>query len=311
MTANIPKIKSTQQVKMPLEDVSGVLLFNKPFGLSSNTALQRVRHLLRAKKAGHTGTLDPHATGLLPICFGESTKFSQWILDAPKGYIATLKLGFVSDTLDGEGEITQQGKAPSDLPFIEQVLSSFLGSSEQIPPMHAAIKHQGKPLYSYARSGQTVERTARRIEITSCRLLSVDEDVLRIECLVSKGTYIRVLASEIGEKLGCGAYLMALERVSTGPYHLDEAVDLESLIGLTEQQRRERLLPVDTLLSGVPSLIVDEHTAQNILCGRVTTNNSLSSNPGIYRVYSNQNRFLGLCEISLEHKLRAIRLMAT
>ncbi len=309
MTANTPKT-NLAQVKIPLEEVSGVLLLNKPFGLSSNTALQRARHLLRAKKAGHTGTLDPHATSLLPLCFGEATKFSQWILDAPKGYIATLKLGYVSDTLDGEGTITKHSDRTVNLAQVETVLNAMIGIQQQIPPMHAAIKIQGKPLYSYARSGQTVERQPRTIEVLSCRVISLVNDVLTIECLVSKGTYIRVLASDIGEQLGCGAYLTALERISTGPYQLHNAVELAALIDMSEEKRRECLLPTDSLLSGVPSLYLDSTHAEDVQCGRITT---LPENKplGLYKVYNSLNRFLGLCELFTDNKLRPIRLMST
>ncbi|KRH78099.1 tRNA pseudouridine synthase B [Ferrovum sp. JA12] len=312
MTVNTPKTNSTPHIKAPLEEVSGVLLFNKPFGLSSNTALQRARHLLRAKKAGHTGTLDPHATGLLPLCLGEATKFSQWILDAPKGYIATIKLGYVSDTLDGEGHIVQQAAPPSDRELIDRVLLTFVGPQQQTPPMHAAIKLHGKPLYSYARSGQTVHREARNIEIFSCTILSLVEEVLTIECLVSKGTYIRVLASDIGMKLGCGGYLMALERVSTGPYSLDNSIGLEDLMELDEVQRRACLLPVDSLLSGLPSLVVEDKMAQDITHGRsARLAQSTGGSAGLYRIYTTLNQFLGLCELTQEHVLRPIRLMAT
>ncbi|KXW55193.1 tRNA pseudouridine(55) synthase TruB [Ferrovum sp. PN-J185] len=309
MTVNIPKTNAVQ-FKAPFEEVSGVLLLNKPFGLTSNTALQRARHLLRAKKAGHTGTLDPHATGLLPLCFGEATKFSQWILDAPKGYIATLKLGYVSDTLDGEGVISKYSDVNIDLSQVEGVLNAMIGVQHQTPPMHAAIKVQGKPLYSYARSGQTIERQPRVIDILRCRLISLDTDLLTIECLVSKGTYIRVMASDIGEKLGCGAYLTALQRVSTGPYQLHDAVELSDLMAMSETKRRECLLPSDSLLSGVSSLHLDSVHAEDMKCGRIITLSEYKP-LGLYKVYDPLNCFLGLCELFTENKLRPIRLMAT
>ncbi|MGI4982421.1 MAG: tRNA pseudouridine(55) synthase TruB [Janthinobacterium lividum] len=227
----------------PRRVLDGVLLLDKPVGLSSHDALLRVKGMLRAKKAGHTGTLDPLASGLLPLCFGEATKFSQDLLDADKYYEATMRLGERSDTGDAEGAIVETRPVTCDLAAVDAVIARFRGEIEQVPPMYSAIKRDGKPLYEYARAGQTVERAARPVTIHALERLSdatelaaTQEVRVRVHC--SKGTYIRTLAEDIGEALGCGAHLRALRRTRVGALTLDQAVTLQTLQDRLEGEGR-------------------------------------------------------------------------
>src|SRR4051812_47701901 len=207
---------------MPARDVDGVLLLDKPSGISSNAALQSARRLFAARRAGHTGTLDPMATGLLVLCFGEATKFSGALLDADKAYAARVRLGARTSTGDAEGEVIERREVRAGPAQIEAALARFRGGIEQVPPMHSAIKHLGRPLYAYARKGETVERSARRVVIRELVLegMSGEEIDLRVAC--SKGTYIRTLAEDIGEALGCGGHLSALRRTAVGPFPLGQ-----------------------------------------------------------------------------------------
>ena len=245
----------------------GVLLLDKPLGLSSNDALQKAKWLLRASKAGHTGTLDPLATGLLPLCFGAATKFSQVSLDADKAYVATLKLGITTRTADGEGDVLQTRPVDLSLEQVQAACAAFTGEISQMPPMYSALKHEGKALYEYARQGIEIERPARRVTIHRIELLDWQQDVLTISVSCSKGTYIRTLAEDIGERLGCGAHLSALRRTRSGPLSVDAAVTLETLTGLSEAQREALLLPVDTLLGDWPRISLDEAEAGRFLTG--------------------------------------------
>lgn len=237
--------------------LDGVLLFDKPLHLSSNTALQKVRRLFEAEKAGHTGTLDPLATGLLPVCFGEATKFSMALLDADKTYRARVKLGQTSSTGDAEGEITRTGAALPDESRIRAVLGQFLGEIDQIPPMHSALKHEGKPLYEYIRNGETIERESRRVTIHELAAdnFSGDEFDLTVHC--SKGTYIRTLGEDIGQALGCGAHLVALRRTAIADFRVEHARTLEQLTAMSREERDACLLPVDSLLGDLPRFELD------------------------------------------------------
>jgi tRNA pseudouridine55 synthase len=291
--------------------ISGVLLLDKPFGLSSNAALQRTRHLLQALKAGHTGTLDPHASGLLPICLGEATKFSSWLLDAPKTYQAMIRLGYRSTTGDGEGEIAEGTPFRGDHSTLDGVLGQFVGRRRQVPPMHSALKFEGRPLYHYARAGMEVPRAARDIVIESIEVQDWQNEVLTISVRASKGTYIRVLAQDIGEALGCGGYLSGLRRTGTGPFTLEGAVTLEQLQNETLPQRESHLLPVDALLPELPRLDLDATDSDAIRHGRDIPWKGGNEQPGQrFRVYSHQSRFLGLCEITAVRQLHPARLMA-
>jgi tRNA pseudouridine55 synthase len=251
--------------KRPLD---GVLLFDKPLQLSSNIALQKVRRLFQAEKAGHTGTLDPLATGLLPVCFGEATKFSTALLDADKTYRAQLHLGRTSTTGDAEGEIAETGAALSDEEQVRAVLHDFTGGIEQLPPMHSAIKHQGKPLYEYIRRGETVERASRSVTIHDLVLERFAHDELEISVHCSKGTYVRTLAEDIGQALGCGAYLRGLRRTAIAQFDLGNAYTWDQLEAMSMGQREACLLPVDCLLQDMPRLELDDVQARRIAQGQ-------------------------------------------
>ena len=257
--------------KLVRRALHGVLLLDKPLGWSSNDALQKAKWLLRAEKAGHTGTLDPLATGLLPLCFGAATKFSQISLDADKAYRATLRLGRRTSTGDLEGEVLQDRPVTVDRASIDAAVACFTGPIAQIPPMHSAIKKNGKALYEYARAGIEVERAARNVTIHAIDIIdwqdAPDAPTLVIDVRCSKGTYIRTLAEDIGEALGCGAHLIALRRTASGPLSLDRAISLADLEALDEPAREALLLPVDTLLADWPSLTLDTDESGRFLTG--------------------------------------------
>jgi tRNA pseudouridine55 synthase len=245
-----------QVAKRRWRRVDGVLLLDKPTGISSNDALQKVRRLFSAEKGGHTGTLDPMATGLLPICFGEATKFSADLLNADKTYEATLRLGICTDTGDAEGKIISEAPVTADEAAFRAVLPAFTGPIWQIPPMYSALKRDGKPLYELARQGIEVEREAREVIIHQLELLSFDgvsaSASLRVRC--SKGTYIRTLAEDIGKALGCGAHLTALRRTQVANLVLPRALTLAEIEACAEEERNALLQPVDTLLQDLPKV---------------------------------------------------------
>jgi tRNA pseudouridine55 synthase len=256
--------------RVPRRAVHGVLLLDKPLGLSSNDALQKVKRLLRAEKAGHTGTLDPLATGLLPLCFGAATKFSQVSLDADKRYTATLKLGQCTTTGDAEGEVVAtntEALSGLSLTQIEAACAAFMGEIDQVPPMHSALKHQGRALYEYARQGIEIERAPRRVQIHAIDILCWQDDRLEIDVRCSKGTYIRTLAEDIGQRLGCGAHLSALRRTGSGPLDVAQAVSLEALAAMDEAQRDTFLLPPDALLAHWPAVQLPEAEAGRLMAG--------------------------------------------
>jgi tRNA pseudouridine55 synthase len=247
----VPRVTKPPLPRIVRRPVDGVLLLDKPVGVSSNTALQHARRLYRAEKGGHTGTLDPLASGLLPLCFGEATKFAQYLLDARKRYTATVRFGATTTTGDAEGEVLRTRPVAVTRAELEGTLARFTGRIAQTPPAYSALKFEGRPHYEYARAGQDVPRTPRDVEIHSIRLVAFDgpDAVLDVEC--SKGTYVRVLAEDIGEALGCGAHLAALRRTASGGFTLDGAVTFEALDALDERGRDERLLPVDCLVAGL------------------------------------------------------------
>lgn len=251
--------------------VHGVLLLDKPRGLSSNDALQKAKWLLRAEKAGHTGTLDPLATGVLPLCFGAATKFSQLHLDADKAYEAVAVLGVETSTGDAEGEVTSERPVPpldgDDLAKLQRL---FTGRLRQLPPMHSALKKDGKPLYEYARAGEVVERQEREITVHALELARIEHEgrpALRLRARVSKGTYIRTLGEDIGRAIGCGAHLASLRRVATGPFDVSECVDLDSLQAMTEPQREAALLMPEALLGGHAAITLAADEAGRFLSG--------------------------------------------
>jgi tRNA pseudouridine55 synthase len=232
--------------------IDGALLLDKPVGLSSNAALQRAKRLLGAAKAGHAGTLDPLASGLLLVMFGEATKFAGPLLDADKEYLASVKLGERTATGDAEGAVLERREVAVGRDAVPRALERFRGEIEQVPPMHSALKHEGTPLYRLARRGQKVERTPRRIRIVQLQLLKQEDALLELRVVCSKGTYIRVLAEDIGEALGCGAHLSALRRTAAGRFRVEDAAGLEALEAMTRSERERRLLPLPALLDGLP-----------------------------------------------------------
>jgi tRNA pseudouridine55 synthase len=263
--------------------VHGVLLLDKPLGLSSNDALQKAKRLYRAEKAGHTGTLDPLATGLLPLCFGAATKFSQVSLDADKAYRATLRLGQSTSTGDAEGEVLLQRPVQVDRAAIESALARHSGSVDQLPPMHSALKHQGRALYDYARNGIEIERTPRQVHVHHIEIVEWQSERLVLDVSCSKGTYIRTLAEDIGETLGCGAHLSALRRTSCGALDLAHAVTLEQLGALSEPERDALLRPADALLADWPQVHLPDDESGRFLSG-VRRRVALGDAPAV-RVY--------------------------
>ncbi|MDC8444369.1 MAG: tRNA pseudouridine(55) synthase TruB [Nitrosomonas sp.] len=305
-------------------NINGLLLLDKPYGISSNKALQIIKHLYAATKSGHTGTLDPMATGVLPICLGEATKFSSILLNARKTYEAVLKLGYQSTTGDVEGEIKKISNARSDNLSIrdcESILRQFVGETLQTPPMYSALKYCGKPLYAYARKGEIIKRKARTVFIYDIKVDSLTGDELKISVECGTGTYIRTLAEDIGKALGCGsAYLIGLRRSAVGDFDLSKSQMLKAIENMNREDRDGCLLPVDSLLSDIPSIQLDEEEAQYLLTGRVLSAKPDSINFTLpmktenktqdVRLYYRQ-QFLGLGEINMSLSLKPKRLMST
>ncbi|HMO44625.1 MAG TPA: tRNA pseudouridine(55) synthase TruB [Rubrivivax sp.] len=274
----------------------GVLLLDKPLGLSSNDALQQAKRLYRAQKAGHTGTLDPLASGLLPLCFGAATKFAQLSLDADKRYLATLRLGVTTTTGDGEGQVLQQREVALERAAIDTVIARFAGVIEQLPPMHSALKHAGRALYDYARKGLEVERRPRRVTIHRIDIVDWQGQTLVLDVRCSKGTYIRTLAEDIGALLGCGAHLSALRRTASGALRVEDALTLDALAAMNEAERDARLMPADALLAGWPRVQLPDDEAGRFLTGlrrRVAL-----ADAAAVRVYGPHDAFLGSAHIT-------------
>ena len=292
-------------IKRRWQRVDGVVLLDKASGLTSNSALQGARRLFSAAKAGHTGTLDPLATGLLPLCFGEATKFSADLLNADKTYEADLLFGITTDTGDAEGTIVLQRPVAFSQSDLETALLGFLGPIRQIPPMYSALKRDGKPLYELARQGIEVEREAREVTIHELQLLDFSGDRCRLRVSCSKGTYIRTLAEDIGNILGCGAHLTALRRTVVGPLSIDDAVTLEHLNTLSDEDRVKSLLAPDALLQTLPAVYLDDEETLRFSHGNPV---SAVAAPGKCRVYGG-NRLLGLGEADASGKVNPRRLV--
>jgi tRNA pseudouridine55 synthase len=285
--------------KTKWRSVDGIVLLNKPIGLSSNQALQRVRRLYRAAKAGHTGALDPLATGMLPLCLGEATKFSQFLLDADKRYVTCIQLGKRTTTGDREGEILTDEAIPTLTDAqLELVLDCFRGEIEQIPPMYSALKHEGKPLYEYARQGIVIERKRRRVTIADLTLLSRTEDTLTLDIQCTKGTYIRTIGEDIGEAVGCGAHLNSLYRVSKAGYSPDRMLTLEEFERIAEQGEAELdayLMTMDTAVEHLNRVELLAEDTREMLFGRSVSNLTSFPDGSLVRLYDqNTQRFLGL-----------------
>ncbi len=290
--------------------LNGVLLLDKPAGITSQTAVSKAKRLFAAAKAGHTGTLDPMASGLLPICFGEATKFSQLLLESDKSYAATIRLGVTTTTGDVEGEVTGNAPVAVERGAVEAVLGRFVGEILQTPPMYSALKRAGRPLYEYARAGLELERQARRVLIRAIELVSFAHDELRVSVTCGKGTYIRVLAEDIGRELGCGACLAALARTAAGSFKVDAAVRLDALCNLPEEQRDMLLLPVDSLAAKLPRVDLDAHQAERIATGRTVAGLQLRSSE-LVRIYGPGQTYLGIADVEAPGVIVPRRLMAT
>jgi tRNA pseudouridine55 synthase len=279
------------------ERVNGVLLLDKPGGMTSNAALQRVRRLLNAAKAGHTGTLDPMATGLLPLTFGEATKFSADLLNADKSYRATIKLGVTTTSGDADGTVVATREVDVPDQKLQDTLSRFVGAIEQVPPMHSALKRDGQPLYKLARAGGEVERVPRKVVVHRLTLIERREDELVVDVDCSKGTYVRVLAEDVGRALGCGAHLSALRRMRAGRLTVGDAVTLATLEGLAPELCLARLLPADELLASLATVLLDDDHATRFRQGQRL---ALDAEPrgSRVRVYGGENELLGTATIS-------------
>jgi tRNA pseudouridine55 synthase len=287
------------------DPVDGVLLLDKPVGATSNHALQRARRLLAAAKAGHTGTLDPQASGLLPLTFGEATKFSADLLDADKAYEATVRLGVRTGTGDAEGEVLERRDVAVSAPQLRAALDRFVGAIEQVPPMHSALKRDGRPLYELARAGIEVERAPRPVTVHRLELLEFDGIRARVLVDCSKGTYVRVLAEDIGAALGCGAHLAALRRTRVGRLTLDHAVTLDALEAMQPPARRACLLPVDALIDELERFDLGDQQARRFTQGQSL---DLGGEPGRKRVYGPDGLLLGVAELDRHGVLTPRRL---
>ncbi|GBL46641.1 tRNA pseudouridine synthase B [Sulfuriferula multivorans] len=299
------------QFKRIKRAVNGVLLLNKPVGITSNAALQIAKRLFQAEKAGHTGTLDPFANGLLPLCLGEATKFAQYLLDADKVYRAVIQLGVTTTTGDPEGEVLDTRPVNVTRTDLNAVIARFIGTIEQTPPMYSALKHQGKPLYEYARAGIEIERKSRSIHIHAIELCALDGSQATINVRCSAGTYIRTLAEDIGKALGCGAHLTELARTASGGFHLDQAVSLATLENTDITARDQLLLPVDGLVTYLPRIELNDTESAALLKGQRQILSAYMQLTGLVRAYDSQHRFLGLVELQPDGLAIARRLMAS
>lgn len=300
------------QVKRIRRAVSGILILDKPHGFSSNAALQKVRWLLNAEKAGHTGSLDPLATGVLPLCFGEATKFSQYLLDAEKGYDTVMHLGVTTSTGDAEGEVLERSEVAVEREQLEALLPRFRGAIQQVPPMYSALKRDGQPLYKLARAGEVVEREARSVTIERLELTRFEPPFADLSVRCSKGTYIRSLVEDLGQALGCGAHVAELRRTQAGPFELSQAVSLETLLAAHEEGGAEALdrflLPVDSGLEHWPVVQLSEHSAYYWLHGQPVRAPE-APKFGMLRVQDHEGRFIGIGEATDDGRVAPRRLI--
>ena len=316
-------------------DISGILLLNKPQGITSNDAMIRVRGIYHAQKAGHTGALDPLATGMLPVCFGEGTKFAQYLLDSDKAYEVTARFGQRTTTSDAEGEIVKSAPVHFNRSELLGAMAKLTGKIMQVPSIYSALKYQGKPYYEYARMGIDIPREAREITIFSFDLEDTDfteakGDIfdIRMKVSCSKGTYIRTLVDDLGELLGCGAHVIRLNRTAVSSYPIDRMVTFDDLNRIVDEAHSKGLtafdaldsllLPVDTAVSSLPEIVIDENQGRDIMLGKrikVTPVNMLTTDLQPIRIYvnlgsDNQRKFIGVGEIRYDH-LAPKRLIST
>ena len=291
-------------------DIDGVFLLDKPQGMSSNDIMQKVKRVFQANKAGHTGALDPLATGMLPICLGEATKFSQFLLDADKRYVVTAKLGERTDTSDAEGQVVETRPVNVETSQILTALEQFRGDILQVPTMFSALKHNGKPLYEYARAGITVEREARPITIFELNFIGYQAPFLTLEVHCSKGTYIRTLVDDLGEVLGCGAHVTVLRRTAVADYPTEKMMTWDALQALAEQgDLDQHLLPIDTAVSKLPALKLNAEQSKGIGFGQRVKFANEAKLRGQVRLFSDKNIFLGVALIDDNNVIRPQRLI--
>lgn len=294
-------------------DIDGIFLLDKPQGVSSNDIMQKVKRLFNANKAGHTGALDPLATGMLPICLGEATKFSQFLLDADKRYLVTAKLGERTDTSDADGQVVQTREVNVETPEILSALDSFRGEIMQIPTMFSALKHNGKPLYEYARQGISVDREARPITIFELKFIDYQAPFLTLEVHCSKGTYIRTLVDDLGEKLGCGAHVTMLRRLAVAQYPIEKMLPFEDLQNFSLNRPLVELdtllLPMDTAVAALPVLQLDEQQTKAVGFGQRVRFDNPQQLFGEVRLYGASARFLGVANVDQHNIIRPMRMV--
>jgi len=304
-----PPVGAPRSGRKSCVPLDGVLLLDKPLGMTSNQALQAAKRLLHACKAGHTGSLDPIATGLLPLCFGQATKVSRFLLDIDKRYWTRFRLGIDTTTYDAEGDITAERPVTVNRRDIEGALLAFHGENKQLPPMYSAVKHGGQPLYRLARAGVEVAREPRRVFLHEIRLLGFQDNLLELEIHCSKGTYIRTLAHDLGEALGCGAHVAELRRLAVGALTLDQAVTLEALEAISDPaSRAQALRPMDSVLGGLPVVRLTSLATHYLSQGQPV---SLQHGhpPGWVRIYDDSNRFLGMGQVLDDGRVAPRRLV--
>ncbi|WP_027713116.1 tRNA pseudouridine(55) synthase TruB [Dickeya chrysanthemi] len=300
-------------------DIHGVLLLDKPQGASSNDVLQKVKRLFNANKAGHTGALDPLATGMLPVCLGEATKFSQYLLDADKRYRVIARLGQRTDTSDADGNVIQERPVAFTDDLLMQALDSFRGDTQQVPSMYSALKYQGRPLYEYARQGQVVPREARNITVYELQFIRWEADELELEIHCSKGTYIRTIIDDLGEKLGCGAHVVYLRRLQVATYPIERMVTLEQLQALREQAETQEqpigelldvlLLPMDTAVQAFPEVNLSPVVAGYLKLGQAVRAAAAPVDGMVRITEGDEHRFIGMGEIDDEGRVAPRRLI--
>lgn len=292
-------------------NLHGIILLDKPLGLSSNMALQKVKRMLNAKKAGHTGSLDPLATGMLVICLGEATKVSAYLLDADKRYLTTFKLGEITATGDAEGDVLEKKDVTEAMKArIPDVIKKFTGEIEQVPPMYSAIKHQGQPLYKLARAGEEVERKSRTVHIHEMTLVRLEGDELTLDIRCSKGTYIRTIAEDMGKELGCGAHVVELRRTALGPFTNEKMLTLDELYSIKDQPDvlKDRILPIETALSDWPDVNLNDDTAYYLRMGQAVQVPKAPTQ-GWVRIYAGEHDFLGVGQITDDGRVAPKRLV--
>lgn len=295
-------------------NISGILLLDKVTGVSSNGALQMAKKMFAAAKAGHTGSLDPLATGMLPICFGEATKFSQFLLESDKSYRVTAKLGVTTETGDADGEVVKTTEVTASAADIEDALMSFMGDIEQIPSMYSAIKHEGVPLYKLAREGKTVERKPRAVTIYDIRILRIEGDELEFEVDCSKGTYVRSLVEDTGDKLGCGGHVTVLHRLSAGPYPAEKMLTLEQLGNIKAEGGFEAidelLLPLSTSVADWPRVELGDNAAYYIQQGQPVMASDRPADGWVSVYEASSGKFLGVGEVLEDGRIAPRRLVS-